>query len=278
LDLAYDTVQHLIYVHRLDNLQGTSTSVIVVDTNGTVQRTFASGAQRYGLGLALDRGELVGCERDGDQRLVRMNPTTGAVLGEQRLPYATALGPRGMTIDSAGRIHMVTTTFDAGRSSLLRADVELFTNASSPMRTSTLSASMPMGPIQARGIERDTRDGSYWITDIDGVVWKIAGDEAGNPPLRVDEPTSMTANIVITPQPSRGATSLDIHAERDGMLQVDVRDITGAVVLTVPTRVHRAGEPTTVRISPGALSAGTYVVTAQIDGLAPIRRTFVLVP
>jgi hypothetical protein len=137
---------------------------------------------------------------------------------------------------------------------------------------------MPMGPIQARGIERDTRDGSYWITDIDGVVWKIAGDEAGNPPLRVDEPTSMTANIVITPQPSRGATSLDIHAERDGMLQVDVRDITGAVVLTVPTRVHRAGEPTTVRISPGALSAGTYVVTAQIDGLAPIRRTFVLVP
>jgi photosystem II stability/assembly factor-like uncharacterized protein len=278
LDLAYDTVQHLIYVHRLNDVQGSSTSVIVVDTNGTVQRTFASGAQRYGLGLALDRGELVGCERDGDQRLVRMNPTTGAVLGEQRLPYATALGPRGMTIDSAGRIHMVTTAFDASRSSLLRADVELFTNASSPMRTSTMPADMPMGPIQARGIERDTRDGSYWITDIDGVVWKIAGDEAGNPPLRINESTSIAADIVITPQPSRDATSLDVHAERDGMLQVDVRDITGAVVFTVPARVHRAGEPTTVRISPGALPAGTYVITAQIAGLAPIRRTFVLVP
>lgn len=278
LDLAYDTAQHLIYIHRLDNLQGTSTSIIVVDTNGNVQRTFASGAQRYGLGLALDRGELVACERDGDQRIVRMNPMTGVVLGEQQLPYATALGPRGITIDSIGRIHMVTTTFDATRNSLLRADVELFSSASAPTRTFTMPANMPMGPIQARGIERDHRDGSYWITDIDGVVWKIAGDEAGNPWLSVDDPHARDEQISVNPQPSRGMTTIDIHAAYDGELHTDVRDITGAVVLQFPERSHQAGQPTTLRIAPGALPAGTYLITASIAGRAPIRRRFVLVP
>ncbi len=278
LDLAYDTVQHLIYVHRLNDVQGSSTSVIVVDTNGIVQTTYASGAQRYGIGLALDRGELVVCERDGDQRIVRMNPSTGAVLGERRIPYATPLGPRGMSIDSAGRIHMVTTTFASDRSSLVRAEVEQFTDASSPMRTSTMPAMMPMGPINARGLERDHRDGSFWITDIDGVVWKVAGDEAGNPPLSVDQTLQVSANIVVAPQPSRGTTTIDIHAEIDGTIHSDIRDVTGAIVMSFPDRDHHAGQPTTLRIAAGALPAGTYFVTASMAGVAPIRRTFVLVP
>ncbi len=278
LDLAYDTVDHLIYVHRLNDVQGSSTSIIVVDTNGVVRRTFPSGAQRYGIGLALDGTELVACERDGDQRIVRMNPSTGVVLGERRLPYATPLGPRGMTIDSAGRVYIVTTTFATDRSSLVRADVEQLSDASAPMQTSTMPAMMPMGPINARGLERDLRDGSFWITDIDGVVWKIAGDEAGNPSLNVDDAPNDQATIVVAPMPSRGTTTIDIHAEHDGIVRADVRDITGAIVMTFPVREHRAGQPTTVRIAAGALPAGTYVVTASIAGVAPIRRTFVLVP
>ena len=278
LDLAYDTTQHLIYVHRLNDLQGTSTSVIVVDTNGIVQTTYASGAQRYGIGLALDRGELVACERDGDQRIVRMNPSTGAVLGERRIPYATPLSPRGMTIDSAGRIHMVTTTFAADRSSLMRADVEQFTDASSPMRTSTMPAMMPMGPINARGLERDHRDGSFWITDIDGVVWKISGDEAGNPPMSVDARHPESPKVSISPIPARGSVAIDVHTERNGVLQADVRDITGGVVLTFPLRLVREDEPTTLRIGAGSIPAGTYVFTCSVAGEAPIRRTFVVVP
>jgi hypothetical protein len=278
LDLAYDTTQHLIYVHRLNDLQGTITSVIVVDTNGIVQTTYASGAQRYGIGLALDRGELVACERDGDQRIVRMNPSTGAILGERRIPYATPLSPRGMTIDSAGRIHMVTTTFAADRSSLMRADVEQFTDASSPMRTSTMPAMMPMGPINARGLERDHRDGSFWITDIDGVVWKIAGDEAGNPPMSVDARHPESPKVSISPIPARGSVAIDVHTERNGVLQADVRDITGGVVLTFPLRLVREDEPTTLRIGAGSIPAGTYVFTCSVAGEAQIRRTFVVVP
>lgn len=278
LDLAYDTVQHLIYVHRLDDALGSSTSVIVVDTNGVLRTTFPSGARRYGIGLALDRGELVACERNGDQRIVRMNPSTGAVLGERRLPYASPLGPRGMTTDSTGRIHMVTTTFADDRNSLLRADVELFTDASSPMRTSTMPVTMPMGAINARGLERDHRDGSYWITDIDGVVWKVAGDEAGNPSLDVEAQVSRGATIVVAPQPSRGTTSIDIHADIDAEVRADVRDITGAVVMSFPAGVHRFGQTTTLRIAAGTLPAGTYVVTAYLAGVPPIRRTFVVVP
>jgi len=280
-DLTFDRDSGLIYVHRLDNLDGTSTTVFVLDTNGNVRRSFPSQARRYGTGLELMGPDLIGVERDGQQRTVAMDPITGALRSSTSNPFRSQFGPRCFAADGLGNIIQVCTGFPPGGGKLSNVIAAEIPRSNLGLISDQLILEYRDGLINARGIEIDQRDQTMWVSDIDGVIWKIAGMNVVPPTTSVSDNAkqSTEALVTIAPHPVRTFALITLLAtDHDRTMNIRICDVAGRTVHTIPPTSQTSGEPLTVRLHAGTLLPGMYLLLASSVGDADISRTFIIAP
>lgn len=280
-DLSFDRDSGLIYVHRLDNVDGTSTTVFVIDTFGTVLRSFPSQAHRYGTGLELVGRDLIAVERDGEQRTVVMDPLTGALRSSVANPFRSQYGPRCCAADGLGNIIQICTGFAPGGGKLTTVIAAEIPRSNLGTINDALIIEYRNGLINARGIEIDQRDQSMWVSDIDGVIWKIAGMNVIPPATSVSDASQepIVEAVTISPHPVRTFALITIPAiDHDRVIDISVRDVTGRTVYTVPPTFQTSGEPLTIRLHAGTLPPGMYLLNATALGHRDIRCTFIVAP
>lgn len=281
-ELSFDRDSGLIYVHRLDDFDGTSTTVFVIDTLGVVKRSFPSQARRYGIGLEYVNGVLYASERDGSQRLVKMDPISGALLSELPNPYRSTFGPRGMAADGLGNLVQAHTAFPPGGGRLSSTIANEMPLSDLSQIADTLTLEYRKGLINARGIEIDRRDQSMWVSDIDGVIWKIAGMNYVPPTTSVqrDERSGdAISTVVVSPHPITTSAMFAISPSgKDRLLNMEIVDVTGRVVHTLPPITQSSSETVTFRLHAATLHAGTYLLRSVSPNSSILRHTFVVTP
>lgn len=277
-DITFSSDQGVFYIHRLDDVNGTSSSIIVVDTNGTLIRTFPSAARSYATGLTLHNNILYGIERNGSRKIVGMNPLNGIELFSAAQPFQEINGPRCLAVSPIGRLLLVCTLYDNNTGKLTNA----FVGAINPQALTQFSNRMDLayakGYLNARGIEVDPRDGTYWVSDIDGVIWKITGMEFQEPPIvSVEEKLLMSNTIRIAPHPAHGvATIVLAGSEESRQVGIVISDITGRNVLDLGARNQGMGESETFVLNAGSIPSGCYVALVMVNGVVVERRSFVV--
>jgi photosystem II stability/assembly factor-like uncharacterized protein len=276
-DLTFDRATGTVYVHRLNDLAGSSTTVFVLDTNGTVLRSFPSQARRYGTGLEFMDGALWATERDGEKRLVRMSAADGALIESHPNPFAATFGPRCFADDGNGNLVQICTAFPPGGGKLttvLAAEIGL---DGAPSITDSMVLASRDGLINARGIEIDRRDETMWVSDIDGVIWKVAGMRF-TPPL-----TSVNADVTtpghslwVHPNPSAGATTITVETDiHQDVLTISLLDLAGRIVRTYPPMRPSDTGVASLRIDAPDLAPGTYLIRVSTSTGSVSTRTFV---
>ncbi|MBK7033424.1 MAG: hypothetical protein IPH49_09190 [Ignavibacteria bacterium] len=278
-DLSFDRDSGLIYVHRLDDYDGTSTTVFVIDTFGTVKRSFPSQARRYGVGLEYINGDLYGSERDGEQRIVIMDPITGALRSSISNPFRSTFGPRGIAADGLGNLVQAHTAFPPAGVKLSTAVVAEIPLSDLSQITETLLLENRKGLINARGIEIDQRDQSMWVSDIDGVIWKIAGMNYVPPTTSVDQTDIARSSVVVAPHPITTAAMFTISPiGTDRILSLEIVDVTGRIVHTLPALTQSSDFPVTFRLHAGTLAGGTYLLRSSNTSTSQIHHMFIVTP
>ncbi|MBC8124829.1 MAG: hypothetical protein H7X70_03765 [Candidatus Kapabacteria bacterium] len=276
-DLTFDRDSGLIYVHRLDDFNGTSTTVFVLDTFGVVKRSFPSQARRYGTGLELINGDLIGTERDGEQRIVRMDPQNGNVRATTNNPYRTALGPRCIAADGLGSIIQAHTSFPPGGGKLSSVIATKIPLSNLDTITDRLLLESRKGLINARGVEIDHRDQTMWVSDIDRVIWKIAGMNYVPPITSVAESTTTSIHVQISPHPIRSSSIITVYPNGlERTLNVEIYDVTGRLMVAMPASVQSAESVVTFRLHADTITDGTYLLRVSSPHTPDIRRTFVV--
>jgi hypothetical protein len=267
-DLTFDRGTGTIYLHKLLGSDGVGANVIVLDTFGSLKRTFTSQSRRYATGLEYVNGTLIGGERDGTQKLYVMSPIDGALLSEFDNPCKVNYGPRCLTSDDVGNLYQSCTYFPSTNSTLsdcyaIRMEVS---NPSKELERLPLNSNQ--GLINARGIEYDRRDGSFWIGDFGGNIYKVTGFNFVPPPITsVEEDRLNRGSLAVRPNPVNSTAVITLSAVPDER-QVTIRvvDALGSVVGQVYTGVQQAGIDLVVAWVPAQLGAGAYTVTAECNG------------
>ena len=279
-DISYDREKHEIYVHRLESTEGLQTTVVVVDTNGTLLRTFPSAARRYGIGLEYVNGVLYGAERDGERRIIGMNPQNGAVLSSVPNPYQQFYGPRGLTADSRGNFLQVCTQFSESGGGLLAASIAEIPQSAPSTIAQSLQLETPNGLINGRGIEIDARDETMWVSEYGGTIFKITGLRFEPPPITssVDEDAQQLPGVVsIAPHPVSSTAFVSVSSVGSPRtITPVVCDITGQVVWNGVPHLQEANEPLVVRLPDDILTTGTYILSLTSQDGASVRRPFIV--
>ncbi len=178
-DIAYDSKSKRLYFAKPYNFQ-IGGSIEITDTGGNYQYNYNSPAE-FPCGLAVSGGKLICGDRDGERMIFVLNPENGNVLYEKKNPFQETYGPRCLCTDGE-YIYQVSTRYaetTIQESMLIKMDKENFTSLD------TVYLNWQDGVISARGCEYDPRDGSFWITDLYGSIYKIAA---------FDEPTEVKEN------------------------------------------------------------------------------------
>ena len=278
-DLCYDREKHEIYVHRLESTEGLATVVSVVDTNGRLLRSFPSGARRYGLGLELVNGVLYGCERDGERRIIGMNPQNGNVVSAVPNPFQQFYGPRCLAYDGEGNFLQVCTGFADGGGALLNASIAEIPVGSSTSITRTLPLQTPNGLINARGVEIDRRDNTMWISEYGGTIYKVTGLRFEPPPVTSvnDDAYTLDGIISIAPHPISSTAFVSVSSVGlPRMITPSITDVTGRTVWSGPVYMQEADQALVIRLPDDALSTGTYILSLASNDGRSTRRTFVV--
>ncbi|MCX6140397.1 MAG: T9SS type A sorting domain-containing protein, partial [Candidatus Kapabacteria bacterium] len=241
--------------------------------------SFPSYARRYGTGLELVNGDLIATERDGEQRIVKMDPVTGALRSSAPNPLRSTYGPRSIAADGLGNLVQIHTSFPPGGGKLSSVlAVELPLPQIDVVRDQLVLESRG-GLINARGIEIDQRDQSMWVSDIDGVIWKIAGMNYVPPTTSVSENVVAQENISIAPHPVTTYALITVAPiGRERVINTEIYDVTGRRVLTLPRTFQTSTDAVTHRIHAETLQAGAYVIRVSSDENQDVRRTFVVSP
>ena len=279
-DLCYDRVKHEIYVHRLESTEGLAATVSVVDTNGNLLRSFPSGAQRYAIGLELVNGVLYAAERDGQRRILGMNPQNGAVVSSVANPFQQFYGPRCLTADSRGNFLQVCTQFSESGGGLLQASIAEIPQAAPTSITQSLPLETPNGLINGRGLEIDERDETMWVSEYGGSIFKITGLRFQVPPLTssVNEDVPALDGIVtITPHPVGSTAFVSISSVGvNRMITPTITDLTGRIIWVGPRHEQLAAEPLAIRLPDDLLSSGSYILSLTSELGASMRRPFLV--
>jgi hypothetical protein len=252
----------------------------VVDTNGNLLRTFTSAAQRYGIGLELVNGVLYGAERDGQRRLVGMNPQTGAIISAIPNPYQQFYGPRCLTADSRGNFLQMCTQFSESGGGLLSASIGEIPQSNPTTIAQALPLETPNGLINGRGLEIDERDETMWVSEYGGSIFKITGLRFQVPPLTssVDDHTaSLDGVVTIAPHPVGTTAFVNISSvEQTRMITPTITDLTGRTVWSGPRHEQPSGEPLAIRLPDDLLASGSYILVLSSDEGASTRRPFLV--
>ncbi len=281
-DLTMDRANGILYIHKLNGTaSGSSGIILVMDTTGRLLRQYDSPA-RYPTGLAFYRGKLIAAERDGQQLLYVLNPTTGVVEATYPNPFRVPLGPRGLTADEAEDVlYHASTYFSGSGGSLIAAYVLQLSAAAPPRLQDSLLLTTRRGSLlNVRGVEYDPSDAGFWVTDFNGTIYKIAGFRT---PVSVAEPAPSAETsprwLSVLPQPAREQAQLwlrcpsGLGSER---IRIELCDLMGQTVqvLAQGTAAELCGQSWSVHLAD--LSAGNYWCLLRIEGIvrdvAPLLR------
>lgn len=276
-DLTMDRANGILYLHRMNDSQGTGGSVIAIDTNGQVINTFASQARRYPTGLEYVNGTLVAGERDGFQKLYTMD-LSGGLISEVDNPYKQNFGPRCLAWDDQSRMFQTSTTFPTSGGALTACYIIQMGLDNLSVETDRLELIGPTGLINARGIEYDRADKNFWVSDFGGNIYKIAGFDFVPPPVTsVDEELPGSGAISAHPNPASTSVLLTIdQTGTDRHLDVSIIDLYGRTVATVYSGTHTGSNAFVKRVSVDDLPSGTYRVVAVANG-AVVSSTMLIV-
>lgn len=272
-DLTLDRATGLLYIHKLADITGGGGLIIVMDTNGTVQRTMPSPAKNYPVGLELVDGKLLVGDRDGKRILYTVDPETGATLSSVANPYQVAAGPRCLCYD--GKQFVYQTGYGSSQ-----YNIKIDKNNLGKEIT-RMELNYNGNPINARAIEYDPRDKNFWISDpFNGIIYKLAGFETV---VGVDEPTpSVTAteslSASIYPNPTSGAAFISYELNRPvSHLKVEITNLLGESLGTLfDNSVSGADAHGILRFETADLANGVYSVIFTLDGTERIAQKVVI--
>ena len=116
-----------------------------------------------------------------------------------------------------------------------------------------------------------------WVSDIDGVIWKIAGMNYVPPITSVVEGVAESLRVLISPHPIRSAALFTIYPSGiERTLSVEIYDVTGSLIVAMPTAVLPSDNTVTFRLHADTIADGTYLLRVSSPGAPDIRRTFVV--
>lgn len=278
-DLTFDRETQTIYLHKLNSSAGDGAVIFVLDTNGTLQNSFPSGARNYPTGLEFLNGILYAGERDGYQRLYLMS-TNGEVLDEQDNPNKVRYGPRCLASDDDGNLLQTCTFFPSDGGALTDCYAIKFATSSLSIERDRITLQTPTGLINARGIELDRRDSMLWVGDFGGTIYKITGYDFKRPPVTGITESSYGSplnHVSVYPNPASTSVNITVAAATlPRQLTLRIVDALGTHVATLYTGMQDAGIDFVTGIASDILATGTYTVVASSNGRTIDTAPFVV--
>ncbi|MDQ1266608.1 MAG: hypothetical protein QG635_1760, partial [Bacteroidota bacterium] len=283
-DLTIDRQKNIMYIHKIYTTSSPHGGLIYkldLNQNGKLLKSMPSPTRTYPIGLELMDGKLVCSDRDGGRKIYVINPETGEKLNELDNPFQVESGPRGLCYDGSQYLYQVSTSFPGGSLTgayILKIDKNNMTAEVDRMNLETAN-----GIINARGVDFDPRDESFWISDYgtnSGSIYKIAGF---NPKVSVDENMIFASeNIQIDasayPNPLKELTNISFSLPvKNGSVKVDIVDILGNTIGTLFDKYVFAGYPNSIQYDGKSLASGAYYLVFSVDGtLAKTLKLIVL--
>jgi len=118
-----------------------------------------------------------------------------------------------------------------------------------------------------------------WVSDIDGVIWKIAGMNYVPPTTSVDQTDIARSSVVVAPHPITTAAMFTISPiGTDRILSLEIVDVTGRIVHTLPALTQSSDFPVTFRLHAGTLAGGTYLLRSSNTSTSQIHHMFIVTP
>ena len=138
------------------------------------------------------------------------------------------------------------------------------------------------GLINGRGIDFDSRDRNFWVTDFGGNIYKIAGFETKPVSVNDNENSSNFSKIIsanITPNPlSHDATiSYKCFLDKKIHLKIQIISVLGTTIGTIFDADTDKDSSNYIPIDGESLTNGVYNVIFIVDGkLELIKKMVVL--
>lgn len=261
-----------LYVHRMLGSSGNDGGMIYeIAQDGSLVRQFESPGNRYPIGLAwVGNNRLAVGDRDS-RRLYMLNVSSNLVEQEVDNPFTKSSGPRGLCYNAEDDMfYQVSTDFTGGT---LQAAYALEIQRS-PFGSG--GESLPLegrnGNINARGIDINPDNKSFWISDFSGNLYRIAGFDLDKL-VSVEEVEAQTIETTVYPNPTTESFSLDIAEEHAGTGKVLLLDERGALVSTlfqgslVGTHMFELPE----------IASGAYTVSVALDSGKTLKAMLIVI-
>lgn len=275
-DLTLDRATGEFYVHKIATTSAAiGGSIYVMDSNGTVKRSFKSPCIAYPIGLELVNGVLYCADRDGGRWIYKVDPSTGNEIGTRaKNPFDVGSGPRSICSAPDGILYQASTNFGGG--SLSNSYAVKFTTANLSKEISKFELQFNASPINVRGIEYDPRDKNFWVSDYGGTIYKVAGMEIQT---GVNEPADiqLVSDIIIAPNPANELCYIGFTPSRAAsIVTVTVNNMLGAIVAKVYEGTVMTDEQKIVRFDSSALPNGVYAVVLTFDNARSITEKLII--
>lgn len=274
-DITIDKTTQTLYVHKLNrSVNPNGGKILVLNTDGQLLRTMDSPGKKYPIGLAWVQGKLLAGDRD-TRKLYWVNPQTGDAEGDYNNPFQKNSGPRGMCYDGATYCYQASTDFSgqtlqAAFSLQFAADNPSQEVGRLPLRTATAT-------INARGIDYDATDKTFWISDFDGNIFKTAGFEVvtniAESKTRIDKDVLTVQQAI--PNPFSENTSIAFTLRTASPVRVDVYNAVGSRLLTLHDAPMAAGTHS-LAFQGKSLASGVYTLVFSINGVPVASQNAIL--
>lgn len=273
-DLTIDRLSQTIYVQRLNNSNGDGAQIFALDTTGKLLTSFASGARTYPTGLEYINGALIAGERDGYQRLYYMT-TTGSVVDQAENACKVRYGPRCLASDNNGNLFQTCTFFPSDGAALTDCYAIKVSSTNPSVELDRLRLESAQGLINARGIEYDQRDSSFWVGDFGGTIYKITGMDFVPPPVTsVEEFSIPTTSLSVFPNPASTMVTFGLSASIESRdLQVRLVNNLGAETALLYKGTQQGGVDLFASWALGTIPSGSYTVVVTSNGKVLSTKT-----
>jgi photosystem II stability/assembly factor-like uncharacterized protein len=281
-DVAWSAARGSLFIHASDDPfpsePGHGYLLEVDRTNGVILHQWSSPCV-LPVGLAtiddpVAGPSLLASDLLGEQSLFVIDPSTGQTVREIARDAKATFGPMGITSDAQqGVFWQVIADFNVDEGPRGSTAVRMSLASQRPtcafqLATSADSSSAlgdwSWGRLFARGIERDPRDDGFWVTNLDGAIYKVTGCAGAISSAPDGAVTDIAIEIAaIAPSPAHAAASVTV-VSRAALVgaTLDVVDARGDVVRSQAIERLDAGEHR-LAIDLQGLASGFYTVTVS---------------
>jgi hypothetical protein len=241
---------------------GKGAEILILDTLGNLLNRINSPAQ-YPMGLAYHQGLIYSSERDGEQRIFRFYPDNDfhyEIIGNN--PIREQFAPRCFTFYN-DLFHQVNTFFSSNV--LTNSEISVFN-----LQTSEILSKVPLveqtGKMNARGIDIDSKDNNYWVSNFTGTLFKIS---TRNLSTNIEDINTNSA-LTIFPNPASNYISFGISGENNGISSISIINSIGEEVINDKINNSELKE-----FDISKLPTGVYFVILNSNYKNPIYQRFI---